>query len=76
MQASTAIAAALGITVLVVITLKLLHDYLSQRRARLIERYIDVCGRVSALVVGTIAVEMIFQGIEGWLKSVQLFAIG
>ena len=71
-QASAAIGAALGITVLVVIALKLLHDYMSQRRVKLVERYVDLCGRVSALVIGTIAVEMIFQGVEGWLRSIHL----
>jgi hypothetical protein len=52
----------------------MMHDYVSQRRARLVERYIDLCGRVSSLVVGTIAVEMIFQGTEGWLRSLGLLA--
>jgi small neutral amino acid transporter SnatA (MarC family) len=42
----------------------------------LVERYVDLCGRLSALVIGTIAVEMIFQGIEGWLKSSELLAAG
>jgi len=61
-----AVLAALTITVLVVIALKELHDRVARRYADLVSRYIDVVGRISALVIGTIAVEMILQGIERW----------
>ena len=30
---------------------------------------IEVVGRVSALLIGTFAVEMIFEGIGGWLED-------
>jgi small neutral amino acid transporter SnatA (MarC family) len=74
--AAIAIGSAVLITAVTVVVLKALHDFASRRHAMLVERYVDLCGRLSALVIGTIAVEMIFQGIEGWLKSSELLAAG
>jgi small neutral amino acid transporter SnatA (MarC family) len=31
-----------------------------------VERYIEATGRITALVVGTFAVEMILSGLNGW----------
>ena len=42
------------------------HD---RRSASVVERYVSIAGRVSALIVGTLAIEMIFQGLEQWLAS-------
>jgi len=64
-----AIAAALFATFVTVSFLKCLHDYVRSRNERLIERYVEIVGRISALVVGTIAVEMILQGLEAWLAA-------
>ena len=49
--------------------LKWLHDYVRPRREPLIERYIEIAGRVTALVVGTIAVEMIMRGVGSWVEK-------
>ncbi len=68
MFAILAIVLALGLSDISLILLKYLHDYVKTRNEPLVERYIDIVGRISALVVGTIAVEMILQGIELWLK--------
>jgi small neutral amino acid transporter SnatA (MarC family) len=32
-----------------------------------VQRYVEVAGRVMALVVGTFAIEMIMQGVQAWL---------
>ncbi len=61
-----AILVALASTLLGVIVLKQLHDWVRQRNAELVERYVDIVGRISALIIGTIAVEMILQGIDLW----------
>jgi multiple antibiotic resistance protein len=61
--------AALSITVLTVLVLKILHDLVRARNERLVERYVEIVGRVSALVIGTIAVEMVLQGIDAWLAT-------
>jgi len=70
-----AILVALASTLLGVIVLKQLHDWVRQRNAELVERYVDVVGRISALVIGTIAVEMILQGIDLWRASAETEAL-
>jgi small neutral amino acid transporter SnatA (MarC family) len=67
-MAILAILLAVGFSVLVVIGLKRVHDYVRPRNEGLVERYIEIMGRVTALVVGTFAVEMIMQGLRSWLK--------
>lgn len=63
------IALALVATSVTVLLLKFIHDVVRQRNEKLVERYIDIVGRLSALVIGTIAVEMILQGFEKWAGS-------
>ncbi len=52
-----------------IILLKLLHDYVRPRREQLIRRYIDVAGRITALFVGTVSIEMIMQGVLKWAEK-------
>lgn len=59
-----AIVGALAVTSGAVLIFKLVHDVVRTRNEKLIERYVDIVGRLSALVIGTIAVEMILQGFE------------
>jgi len=75
-SACVAILAGLAATVAILILLKLLHDWARGRSASVVERYVSIAGRISALVVGTLAVEMIFQGIEQWLASSRVIAGG
>lgn len=63
------IALALAAVILAVLLIKLLHDVVRQRQARLVDRYVDVVGRISALVIGTIAVDMILRGIDIWIAG-------
>ncbi len=64
-----AIVAALSATTLSVLALKWLYDSVKQRYESYVQRYLEIVGRVSALVIGTIAVEMILKGIELWLNE-------
>jgi small neutral amino acid transporter SnatA (MarC family) len=50
----------------VVAFLKLIHDKIQDKHERLVERYIEVAGRVTALFVGTVAVQMIMLGLIAW----------
>jgi len=75
-SACVAIVAALAATVAILIVLKLLHDWAHGRSANIVERYVSIAGRISALVVGTLAIEMIFQGIEQWLASNRIIGGG
>lgn len=61
---------ALGICVLVIIALKILHDRIKPRQETLVQRYIEIAGRVMALIVGIYAVEMIMQGATVWVGRI------
>ena len=63
------IFATLAATVGLVAAIKLAHDYLKERNARVVDRYIEIVGRISALLIGTFAVEMIFEGVGTWLED-------
>jgi len=63
------IAATMTVNVAVLLVLKLVHDRVKEKNARLTERYVEVVGRISALLIGTFAVEMIMEGITSWLKA-------
>lgn len=64
--AGLAIGVGIGLSVGLLIALKGAHDYIRSRHESLIERYIDLTGRASALFIGSFAVEMILKGLEGW----------
>jgi len=66
LMASTAILAAVIVAIALMLGLKALHDAVRLHRASLIERYIEIAGRITALFVGTISVEMIMQGVRTW----------
>lgn len=62
-----AIVVAMIVTVTSLLLLKRLHDVVRPRNARLIERYLEIMGRVTALVIGTFSIEMIMRGLQTWL---------
>lgn len=66
------IVVALCLTTILVICLKSLHDCVRQRFETYVERYIEIVGRISALIIGTIAIEMILKGIDLWLNHSSL----
>ena len=67
MQAVLAVASAVLASVIAIILLKYIHDYVRSQNEKLLERYIEVTGRVMALIVGTFAIEMIMRGVQGWV---------
>jgi small neutral amino acid transporter SnatA (MarC family) len=54
------------ISILVMMILKKVHDFVRPRNEALVQRYIEIAGRITALFVGTVAVEMIMQGLSSW----------
>jgi len=68
-DAIAVIFATLAVTVALVAAIKLAHDYLKEGNARLVDRYIEIVGRISALLIGTFAIEMIFEGVGTWLED-------
>ena len=66
LDAMLSILLAVGASVGLVIALKHLHDYVRRTNEELVQRYMDFAERVTALVVGTFAIEMIMRGIKSW----------
>lgn len=64
LQALVAIFFAMALVAVSLIVLKFVFDHLHKRYAPLVERYVDVVGRLMSLIIGTISVEMIVQGVE------------
>ena len=67
--ALAAIGSAMLLTVLGLLALKRLHGWVQARNETLVERYIDIVGRASALLIGSIAVDMIINGFELWWNA-------
>ncbi len=70
LNAILSISLAVLASVSLIILLKYIHDYTKARNEELIQRYIDVAGRVTALVVGTFAIEMIMRGLAVWAETI------
>jgi small neutral amino acid transporter SnatA (MarC family) len=68
-QACGVVIVAVAASLMIVLLLKALHDWVRPRREVLIERYIEIAGRITALYVGTVAIEMMMQGVGSWLEK-------
>lgn len=66
-------AGVIGLTLVctcsVLILMKLSHDFLRHKHAQYIDYYVEVVGRLSALLVGSIAVDMIISGVLGVIEK-------
>ena len=68
--AALIIAFTLAITCSLLILMKFAHDHLRYKHAKYIDRYVDIVGRLSALLIGTIAIDMIITGIVGVIRDI------
>lgn len=66
LNACATIIVAVFISVAIMLALKAVHDFVRPRNEPIIKRYIDIAGRITALYIGTVSVEMIMQGIRTW----------
>ena len=73
LSAGLVVFLTMATTVLLVMGIKLAHDYLKEYNARIIDRYMEIVGRISALLIGTIAVQMILDGVGHWLQDTTPF---
>lgn len=64
-----AIIIAVIVCIVTILLLKLIHDLIRKKREELIQRYFDIAGRITALFVGSVAIEMIILGIQSWIES-------
>jgi multiple antibiotic resistance protein len=69
LEAIGVIGFTLAAAVALIGSIKLAHDFLKERNARVVDRYIEIVGRISALLIGTFAIEMIFEGVGTWLQD-------
>ncbi len=69
LTACAAVLLAVLASVLIMIGLKAFHDYVRPKSEPLIQRYIEIAGRITALFVGTFSIEMIMQGVRSWLQN-------
>lgn len=67
--ACLAVTLAIAISLITLWVLKVVHDSVRPRNERLVERYVETAGRVMALYVGTVAVEMIMRGLGTWFAK-------
>ncbi len=54
---------------IVMVILKFMHDKVHSTKASLVERYIEIAGRITALYVGTVAIDMVMQGLRMWVHK-------
>jgi multiple antibiotic resistance protein len=66
--AVAAITMTLTVTVLILILLKVLHDFVSKKNESLVEQYIELSGKITAIVLGTYSIDMIMSGIKAWIS--------
>jgi multiple antibiotic resistance protein len=69
LPAALAVALAIVISILMMILIKLLHDKVKTRHESMVQRYIEVVGRIVPLVAGTIAIEMVMIGAQHWAEK-------
>lgn len=66
LSAVAAVLAAVFIFAVIMLVLKAVHDYVRPRGEPLIQRYIEIAGRILALYAGTVSIDMIMQGVRTW----------
>lgn len=62
-EAALVIGLTLFLSCSILILMKFSHDHLRYKHAKYIDRYFDIVGRLSALLIGTIAIDMIVTGV-------------
>ncbi|NHC02762.1 MarC family protein [Acinetobacter sp. 187] len=69
MQTMLVIFITLFLSCSLLMLMKYLHDNLQHKHSNYIDLYVDIVGRVAALLIGTIAIDMIVNGISGIIES-------
>jgi small neutral amino acid transporter SnatA (MarC family) len=67
--ACLSVSLATCICLITIVILKAIHDYVLPRNAALVERYFEIAGRITALYVGTVAIQMVMQGLQYWINK-------
>ncbi|MDM1243738.1 MarC family protein [Acinetobacter indicus] len=59
----------LFLTCSLLILMKYAHDHLQHKHSNYIDLYVDIVGRLAALLIGTIAIDMIVTGVSRIMQS-------
>ena len=65
--ACSIVICAVAISITIMIILKAVYDFIHPKKENLVQRYIEIAGRIQALYIGTISIEMIMSGLRNWL---------
>lgn len=68
-QTFLVIFGTLFLTCSLLILMKYAHDHLQHKHSSYIDLYVDIVGRLAALLIGTIAIDMIVNGVTGIIKT-------
>lgn len=63
------VLAATACSIVLVLALKAIHDYVRPRNEPVVQRVIETTGRIMALYIGTVSVDMIMRGIRTWVEK-------
>ncbi len=69
-SAIIAILTTVFLCVSIILLLKRLYDKIQEQKEELIEQYIDIAGRVIALLIGTVSIELIMNGLSFWIEKI------
>ena len=67
-SSSIVIIGSVVFCIAILILLKRVYNSVKKSNEELLLKYIDIIGRVSALLIGTFSVEMIMSGLKTWLS--------
>lgn len=59
----------LFLTCSILILMKYAHDHLQKKHSNYVDLYVDIVGRLAALLIGTIAIDMIVSGVSGIISD-------
>jgi len=69
LEAILAIGLTVFLCVSIICLLKIIYDKIHSKKEELVEQYIDIAGRITAFVVGTISIELIMNGLYFWIEK-------
>lgn len=68
-SACLAIGVALSLSCVFLALTKAVFDFVKTHNEALVERYLEISGRIAAILIGTIAVDMIMRGLDIWVQK-------
>jgi len=68
-NALLSIALTVIICISIILLLKYVHDKIQEKKEELIEQYFDIAGRVTAMLLGTVSIELIMSGVIYWVNN-------